>query len=496
MIAHHHIRRQRWRLRASDQASAFVLRTVLRQELDTLNTLLGHALDTAGAEGEVLHIPRLTLQLKIADPGELAAQFEAALAIALAEALATDRPRPRTDEGSTRAEVSISQRQGLLSYLQEGALRWHERGGDAPASSRQLAAEAERWLSDNANAWTVLRTTSPPALPASLHFFLRLLNLLAPTARSKLLHLARQARAVTNDGLAAMHLLDALEIAHAETYAQRYAQALRLALLAAPSSPATVEVLALIERDLGRQAVQAILRFRSADSRPSATALGGRRLPAPEQLASLNPHGSTPSVPSPQTTSIAPANDALPPVVASVLGAASDTQPGLYVHMAGLVLLHPYLPRFLSACRVRFEANGRIEASSLPRAAALLHCLGTGREEIHEFELGTIKPLLGLAPAAPLAVAPGLLDEDDTGECAALLVAAIGHWSVLRKTSIDALRVSFLQRQGLLHDDALHWRLHVESEAFDVLLAQLPWSISLIKLPWMTKPIFTDWPTR
>jgi hypothetical protein len=185
-----------------------------------------------------------------------------------------------------------------------------------------------------------------------------------------------------------------------------------------------------------------------------------------------------------------------PPVIASLLAAEQEKAIALRVHMAGLVLLHPYLPRLFDACGVEVDAQGRITPASMTHAAALLHRLATGREEIHEFELGMIKPLLGLSPDALLPVAPGLLTQSDAEEVAALLSAGISHWSVLRRTSADGLRISFLQRQGLLHDAGAHWQLRVESEAFDVLLAQLPWGISLVRLPWMTKPIFTDWPTR
>src|SRR5436853_369125 len=78
--------------------------------------------------------------------------------------------------------------------------------------------------------------------------------------------------------------------------------------------------------------------------------------------------------------------------------------------------------------------------SALPRAAALLHFIATGREELYEFELGIIKVLLGLRLETPLAVSEGLLVREDREECDALLRAAIGHWNALKTTSIDGLR--------------------------------------------------------
>ena len=106
-----------------------------------------------------------------------------------------------------------------------------------------------------------------------------------------------------------------------------------------------------------------------------------------------------------------------------------------------------------------------------------------------------IKPLLGLQPTDPLPVTQGLLNAEDREECQALLAAMVTHWPALRSTSVEGLQVSFLQRPGLLRPTDAGWQLQLESESFDLLLAQLPWSISIVKLPWMTKPIFTDWPS-
>lgn len=167
----------------------------------------------------------------------------------------------------------------------------------------------------------------------------------------------------------------------------------------------------------------------------------------------------------------------------------------LSVRHAGLVLLHPFLSRFFESTGVREEGQAELDPALLPRAAALLHLLASGEEEPYELELGFIKILLGLRPGEPLPVAGGLLRESDREEAEALLQAVIGHWSVLKKTSVHGLRQSFLQRNGLLREQDHGFLLQVEPESFDVLLGHLPWGIGTVKLPWMTKPIFTDWPT-
>jgi len=69
------------------------------------------------------------------------------------------------------------------------------------------------------------------------------------------------------------------------------------------------------------------------------------------------------------------------------------------------------------------------------------------------------------------------------------------HWKALGKTSVDGLRVAFLQRRGALREEEDGWRLQLEPESFDVLLGHLPWGLATVKLPWMTRPLYTDWPT-
>jgi hypothetical protein len=169
--------------------------------------------------------------------------------------------------------------------------------------------------------------------------------------------------------------------------------------------------------------------------------------------------------------------------------------PDLLACDAGLILLHPFLPRLFAATGIVTKASHVLTPATLPRAAALLHWLATGNDDVFEFELSLSKVLLGLAPDDPLPVSEGLLSDGDREEGEALLAAVSDHWSALRRTTAAGLRASFLQRHGMLRDDDLGWRLRMETKSFDMLLGQLPWSISFVKLPWMKKPIFTDWPT-
>jgi len=164
------------------------------------------------------------------------------------------------------------------------------------------------------------------------------------------------------------------------------------------------------------------------------------------------------------------------------------------VHHAGLILLHPFLPRFFESTAVKNAGRPELSSDALPRAAALLHWLATGEDEARELDSDFIKVLLGLRLESQLPVSEGLLAATDREEVDALLSAVIGHWSALKRTSVKGLRGSFLQRRGLLREQDQGFRLQVEPAPFDMLLGQLPWGIGTVKLPWMKKAIFTEWP--
>jgi len=180
-------------------------------------------------------------------------------------------------------------------------------------------------------------------------------------------------------------------------------------------------------------------------------------------------------------------------VTTAVEIASTDGEFPLLVNYAGLVLLHPFLSPFFEATGVKAANSKAIADAHIPRAAALLYFLATGQEELYEYELGFIKILLGLEPHTPILVGEGLIEESDRQEAEALLQSAINYWTVLKGTSVNGFRTSFLQRSGLLRNTENGWILQVEHQAFDLLLEHLPWSISVIKLSWMKYPLYTEW---
>ncbi|MCU0348062.1 MAG: contractile injection system tape measure protein [Saprospiraceae bacterium] len=169
-------------------------------------------------------------------------------------------------------------------------------------------------------------------------------------------------------------------------------------------------------------------------------------------------------------------------------GTETEAEAAIYIRNAGLVLLHPFM-------QMLFEELGIAKDGKLlqpGRAIQLLQVLATGHTG-PEYDLAFNKLLCGIEPDVFLKL-PLRLTKKEMVECERLLKAAIGHWSKLGDTSPEGLRGTFLCRDGKLSrrpDGA--WLLQVEQRGFDVLLADLPWSISMIKLPWMPDLLYVEW---
>ncbi|MDE3116717.1 MAG: hypothetical protein KGL26_14030 [Pseudomonadota bacterium] len=166
-----------------------------------------------------------------------------------------------------------------------------------------------------------------------------------------------------------------------------------------------------------------------------------------------------------------------------------DLHEGVFVDCAGVVLLHPFLPRLFE--RLQLIADDRLLQPD--RALALLHFLATGQSSAPEHALVLPKLLCGMEPS-DLAGVPAELSEADRTEAENLLQAAIAYWSAIGQTALDGFRGNFLVRKGKLSkrgDDDL---LQVEQQTWDVLLGQLPWSIGVVRLPWMRRMLWVEWP--
>ncbi len=165
--------------------------------------------------------------------------------------------------------------------------------------------------------------------------------------------------------------------------------------------------------------------------------------------------------------------------------------PEQIVDHAGLILLHPFLESLFS--EFGLLADGKLKDQACrTRAVHLLAYLATGQENLPEFALQFEKYLCGMKPDEPLPrfvqLPLEMKEEADT-----LLKAAIRHWKILKNTSSEGLREGFLERKGKLVTAGLQHRLIVEQRPHDLLLAYLPWGISMVRLRWLDQVLTVDW---
>ncbi|BAY23224.1 hypothetical protein NIES2100_29880 [Calothrix sp. NIES-2100] len=174
----------------------------------------------------------------------------------------------------------------------------------------------------------------------------------------------------------------------------------------------------------------------------------------------------------------------------STLSTEEETA-GLYVNIAGIVLLHPFLTFYLDAVGLLDGESFRDELAQ-QTAIYLLYYLATKQTDAPEYELVLPKLLCGWPLNEP--VSRGLdLPTTALTEGENLLQTVINYWEVLKSTSRDGLREGFLQRAGkLTHGDG-NWKLQVEQQAIDILLSRLPWGLSMVKLPWMEEILIVEW---
>jgi hypothetical protein len=164
----------------------------------------------------------------------------------------------------------------------------------------------------------------------------------------------------------------------------------------------------------------------------------------------------------------------------------------LYVDDAGLVILWPFLERFLVRTGLLGDDRRFLDEAAQLQAVALVEMLATADPEPLEFHLPLAKLLCGrpLESDFPLdrPLTPEQLAEGDH-----LLAAMIDRAPMLGELSIPGLRASFLARPGALSTRDGAWLLQVERRAHDVVLDRFPWSWTWVKLPWMPDPLRVEW---
>jgi hypothetical protein len=166
----------------------------------------------------------------------------------------------------------------------------------------------------------------------------------------------------------------------------------------------------------------------------------------------------------------------------------SKESEGIYINNAGLVIVASFLPLLLK--NLLLVQDGKID--NISKTVCLVQYLASGNESVAEFELVLTKILCGIDIQLPVETEIHF-EENEKKEINEVLLSVIEYWGILKDTSIDGLRESFLMRNGKLWFENNEWHLQVEQRPYDMLLQQLPWNISMIRLPWMKHLLKTNW---
>jgi len=127
-----------------------------------------------------------------------------------------------------------------------------------------------------------------------------------------------------------------------------------------------------------------------------------------------------------------------------------------------------------------------------PRLPHLLQSLVDGRTSAPEPQLCLNKLLCGLPLQTPIepAIEP---TPRELEVCQELLASMIANWTIISTTSVTGLQDISLQREGRLQRSSGAWQLLVQRRTLDVLLDQIPWSVSTIGHGWMPEPVIVTW---
>lgn len=464
----HRIRRACWSVQARSEEQALAVRRWLHDRYgDELHETLVAAFDRAAPGDEVVRLDRLEFAVAVRDIADVTDLLPAEIDRVLRRRL---RPADR-DEAEPMTALEHEERapsQALLAYLLTGNVAWPMRPDD----------------------------------PATLES-------LARAARHDLLALGAEVARRVADPVTRRHALCRLrQLVVGERLAPTLPESGGASRAGAPPSPhdVTERTEAAATPMVERRPALPVPRLRSR-RRPLIAAEEGAvgRRGSRDRRRGSGAHRSRPGRP-PES----PPDDSVAARAFPIEALPSETEPSpiarafregtprdfpLAVAHAGLVLVHPFLPQLVQAIGLGSPRAWDPSSDATARLAALLHFLATGREVPYELELGFIKILLGLRPETALPVGAGMLEPSDRAEAEALLRAVVAHWPALKRTSIEALRASFLQRAGLVRSDENGWRLAIEPGSFDVLLRRLPWGFSVVKLPWTFMPVHCTWTT-
>ncbi len=162
----------------------------------------------------------------------------------------------------------------------------------------------------------------------------------------------------------------------------------------------------------------------------------------------------------------------------------------LAVSNAGIVLLWPLLPRLFRTLELTQEQNF-VDENARMQAICYLDWLAWGDEAVAEWRVPLNRLLCALPPTQELVWQSPALERRT--QLDAWLMHVVTQLPNLSRCGSSDLRALFLQRPGELRKVDNHKVLTLESNTVDVLLRDLPWSLTQVTLPWLVDPLPVTW---
>ena len=163
---------------------------------------------------------------------------------------------------------------------------------------------------------------------------------------------------------------------------------------------------------------------------------------------------------------------------------------------AGLVLFAPFLTILFERLTERHRPRvDRVQIAGLAarmRMVHLLQYLVDGRTETPVHRLALNKLLAGVNVNQPIKRSIAMTTAERM-ILDGLVEAIIAQWPAINGSSTDALRTTFLKREGRLQFVGNGWRLTVPRKTTDALVDQVAWQFSTVFNPVMKAPIYVTW---
>ncbi len=517
----HRIFRQKWQVSTQSEKQAFAIRKELHQEWEgRLLPIFDKAFGEYVSDNEIVHIPKIEINLKVSYGKELWEEIADGLYQQLSELLRSENPNVFGGSGNKPELVTIPLKQHrfelLLYYLENGVLP-----GDSAFQPDGMVTVLPEAIQENRQQLMEYIRRNKVSQP----FLFRLIQFLQVEEIVRLTEeVSRALPQIANEELNL--LLQGLlipELSHFNLHTSKMLAAAFLHAANCHDNPTTVpdwkEAAARLLSKEGLFYFERFFSYLHKKSRLSPSSVHWKNhFSGPSEYLVINRQNIVSQLPGKEIVAgfwngkeidvISNRKNSTEPnsyFAKSMASQTSSTKPlfsnpalnqpgelGISVQFAGLAFLHPFFSSLFTISGIITEGDKQIPVRNLAKAAALLHFVATGREELFEFELGFIKLLLGMEPSGPLAVSEGLLTQSQMEEVESMLQAVVSLWSSIGNTSNDGLRTTFIQRNGMLYPFENGWKVILESAAYDMLLNTIPWSYSIIKLPWMYKPIFTE----